>query len=306
MADSKLSSNKQGSRNESAPFILNGLKPADIAANAEMIQSIYETYGVVVFTKLLQGDPYFERYLSDLRWMFSRLYARHGRKLESDDLGDIIATLATFDPRAGMIVADMGTQPNKFVSANRVKFSNWMNAALEAILGTGAVIASPHAGDTLHLFMPGREYYKYNLPIHQDFQYLMQSPKQVTLYIGMSNPHFGVGGLEYWPCSNKLGILQSSLDENRHWKVVDSERKLEGMDSHKAFWQIGDVAIFDSLMCHRSLRNETNDKGRVVQILRFSDLTHDDSERINWSSSVYPGRRSTTFEEAFPELVRER
>jgi hypothetical protein len=286
------------------PFILEGLKPCNIAANAEMIKSIYETYGVIVFRKLLQGDPDFERYLADLRWMFSRLYARHNRKLESNDLGDIIATLATFDPMAGMIVADMATMPNKFVSANRVKFSSWMNAALEAIFGPDAVIASPHAGDTLHLFMPGSVYHKYNLPIHQDYQYLMQGPKQTTLYIGMSNPHSDGGGLEYWPRSNKLGVLKSSLNENGHWEVVDFDRVLHEISSHKAFWEIGDVAIFDSLMCHRSVENETSDKGRVVQILRFSDLTHPDSERFNWRSTVYPGRRSTTFEEAFPELVR--
>lgn len=303
MPDSRLVSGKQDYYNL-APWVLEGLKPANIAEKSKIIQTIYQTHGVVIFKALLKGEPDFELYLSDLRWMFSRLYARHSRTLPSDDLGEIIATLATFDPEAGQIVADMGTQPNKFFSANRVKFSAWMSAALEAILGPDAVIATPHAGDTLHLFMPGKGFHKYNLPIHQDFQYLMQGPRQTTLYIGLSNPHLGVGGLEYWPGSHKLGILMSEYNENGHWRVVDSERVLGEIDSREAFWEVGDVAIFDSLMCHRSIENETMDKGRVVQILRFSDLTHPASERVNWRSTVYPGRRSVTFEQAFPELVR--
>lgn len=44
-----------------------------------------------------------------------------------------------------------------------------------------ALIVSPPAGDTLHLFPPGRQFRKYNLPPHQDYQYLMQLPAQITM-----------------------------------------------------------------------------------------------------------------------------
>lgn len=279
-----------------SPWILDGLRPSDIPAHIDEIAARYEAHGMVIFPGLLDGCPEFEAYLSDIRWMLSKLYARAGRKLESDDLGDIIATLATFDPKAGQIVADMGTQPNKFFSANRLKFSAWMHTILTAIMGENAVSATPHAGDTLHLFMPGKPFHRYNLPIHQDYQFLMQSPKQTTLYMGLSAFHPGVGGLEYWPGSQRLGVLNCKRNAAGSFELDASA--VSGLQSRTAFWDVGDVAVFNSLMVHRSIENETADKGRAVQIMRFSDLNNADAEALDWRSTTYP-RRGVAFEDAY-------
>jgi hypothetical protein len=43
-------------------------------------------------------------------------------------------------------------------------------------------LASPALSDTLHVFPPGTENLRSNLPIHQDYPYLMQSPAQITVW----------------------------------------------------------------------------------------------------------------------------
>lgn len=279
------------------PWVLEGMKPPDVAGRIGEIEASYREHGVAVMPGLLVGDPDFERYLADLRFLYSRIFAWHGQAVgPADDLGDIVARLKELAPLDGRIVADIGTQPNKMVSANRVKFADHVTRMLYAAFGgDGAILATPHAGDTLHHFMPGEEFHRYNLPIHQDYQYLMQSPRQATLCIGMSRPYDDVGGLEYWPGSHKLGVLPSDRNENNSFRVVDGDRLMRAFSCESYFWDVGDVALFDSLLCHRSIPNTSVDRGRVVQLFRFSDLRHPDAEKYGWRSTIYQ-RRGASFE----------
>jgi hypothetical protein len=285
-------------------WIFEGLTPADIAPRAAEIAAAYAEHGMVVFPGLLTGDAYFNRYLADIRYLLGRVLARHGEGVAPDeDLGDLVVRLKSVAPLEGRDVADLGTQPNKFVSANQLKHADFVVRLVRLALGEEAVLACPQAGDSLYFFMPGESFHRYNLPVHQDYQYLMQSPRQTTLYLGLSRPHDDAGGLEVWPGSQKLGVLACDKNENDHYQVTDAERLLQGLGCERYRWQVGDLGLFDSLMCHRSIPNTSADHGRVVQIMRYSDLRDPESERYAWASRVYP-RRGVTFEETNPELVR--
>jgi hypothetical protein len=287
------------------PWIFPGLKPADLPGRAADIRAAYEAHGVVVFPGLLAGDPALNGYLDALRYLFGQVMGRHGETVApGEDLGDILVRLHRLAPADGRIVADMGTQSNKLLEANRVKYADFVVGLLRLAFGPEAVLATPQAGDTLHLFMPGQEFHRYNLPVHQDYQYLMQSPRQATLYLGLSKPFEAAGGLEYWPGSQRLGVLKSTRSATGAYEVVDGEPLLRDFPQEQYFWEIGDVALFDSLMCHRSIPNTTTDKGRVVQIFRYSDLSDAAAAGYDWQSTVYP-RRGVRFEDIYPELYVE-
>jgi hypothetical protein len=183
-----------------SPWIIDGLTPGDVASRTEQIKGVFDAHGVVIFRGLLREDAAFKGYLDDIRFMFDRIMQRHGERVSpGEDIGDILVRLKKIAPLDGQIVADMGTQHNKLINANRVKYADFVMALLEVVFGPDRVVATPQAGDTLHLFMPGEEFRRYALPIHQDYQYLMQSPRQATLYLGLSEPYEAAGGLEFWP-----------------------------------------------------------------------------------------------------------
>ena len=285
------------------PWIIEGARIGDIASRMDEIAAAYAAHGLVVFPGLLEGDPLLVRFLDDVRYLFGRIMARHGAGVaEDEDLGDIIVRLQRVAALEGRVVADMCTQHNKLVEANRLKYNDFVVQLLEMAFGPGAVLATPQSGDTLHLFMPGEEFHRYNLPVHQDFQYLMQSPRQATLYLGLSKPYRDAGGLEFWPGSQNLGVLACDKTETGAFRVLDAERRLSGYPCEQFYWEVGDVGLFDSLMCHRSIPNTSTDHGRVVQIFRYSDLRDADAETYDWRSSVYE-RRGVNFEDVFPDLL---
>ena len=281
------------------------MRPADVPRRIDEIRATYEAHGVVIFPGMLAGEPALQGFLRDLRYLFERVLARHGQALPaSEDLGDALVRLKGCAALDGRIIADIGTQPNKLLEANRLKYSDLAMQLVRMAFGEDAVIASPAAGDTLHLFMPGEEFHRYNLPVHQDYQYLMQSPRQATPYVGLSQPHPGVGGLEYWPGSQRLGVLKSGLNANGSFEVVDAERLMAQFPTESYAWEVGDVSLFDSLMCHRSIPNSTPDRGRIVQIFRYSDLRDAVAETFDWQSTTYP-RRGVSFQDTHPELFAE-
>jgi len=287
-----------------SPWVFKGLTPSDVIKHIDELSGSYNEYGVVVMPGLLAADPNFLHFLNDLRSLFKCIFARHGQQVaQGEDIGNLIARLKTIAPLDGRIVADMGTQPNKLVSANRVKFADFVIQLLDAVFGPDALVATPHAGDTLHHFMPGEEFHKYNLPIHQDYQYLMQSPKQATLYLGLSRPYDNVGGLEYWPGSHKLGVLSTDRNENNSFRVVNGENLMKEFPSESYLWDVGDVSLFDSLLSHRSIPNTSTDRGRAVQLFRFSDLNNQAAEKYDWRSTTYE-RRGVRFETEHADLYR--
>jgi len=227
------------------PWLFPDMTLEALTRSADAIKAAYERHGLVVFPGMLKDFAPLHGYLDAARYLFDRILRRHGHAVApGEDLGDIIVRLKTIAPLEGRIVADMGTMHNKFVEANRLKYADFVMDLLRVAFGPDAVLATPQAGDTLHLFMPGAEFHRYNLPIHQDYPYLMQSQKQATLYLGLSAPHPDAGCLEFWPGSQRLGVLKCAFNHNGSFEVVDAERVLRDYPRERYFWEIGDVGLF--------------------------------------------------------------
>ena len=284
------------------PWVYHNLSINDALTKIDELVEIYHEYGIVVIPGCLSNEETYRQYLSDVRTIFSQILQRYNISLDvNSDLADALVELSKAAPADARIISDLGTQPNKFISANRLKYSDFIVKFMYKLFGENAILTTPSAGDTLHLFMPGQAFHKYSLPIHQDYQYLMQSPKQATFYLGLSKAKQNCGGLEYWPKSHKLGILKSCRNEHGSFKVSDEDYVKNNFSSEEFFWNPGDIAIFDSLLSHRSIPNTSTDAGRVVQIFRYSDINNDVSKQYNWRSTVYP-RRSVQFEDEHASL----
>ena len=283
-------------------YILENLTPSSIIQSKKKIKELYREFGVVIFPKLLLEDFDFLRYINHLGWIFDEILRRHTSGKIPADFGDKLTLLNKLSPLDGKILTDLGTQPNKFNSFNHIKYSGWLNDLLVELFGEQAVLVTPQAGDTLHFFAPGEAFRRYNLPPHQDYQYLMQSPSQLTCYLGLSNYKADVGGLSFWERSHSLGVLRSNKNNFGSYEVSDYENILSDFESADFFWNPGDFAIFDSLLVHRSIPNYSVESGRVVQIFRFSDVNNDLSRKINYMSTCYE-RRSVKFEDVHPSLI---
>lgn len=285
------------------PYIIENVTLNDLTDCRQEFAELYKKYGVVIFPGLLKGQSFFEQYLENLRFVFRKILARHRVEPKgTEDLGELLVLLDKVRAMDGKIITDLGTQNNKFFSFNQLKYSDFVAGVLAAIFPDDAVPATPQSGDTLHFFAPGEKYRPYNLPIHQDYQYLMQSPEQVTFYLGLSAYHEGVGGLNFWEGSHKLGVLACGKNKHGAFEVTDGLKLMEGFTEVSHHWNPGDFAFFDSLLCHRSIPNQTTQHGRVVEIFRFSNLNNPTAEEYNWYSTAYNNRRGVEFVSECPEL----
>ena len=282
-------------------YILENFTSLSVIQNKRQISELYNHFGVVIFPKLLSEDFFFRGYVNDLSRIFDEVLSRHTNDGKPRDLGDKLALLNSLSPLDGKILTDLGTQPNKFNSFNLIKYSVWLNDLLLELFGNEAIMVTPQAGDTLHFFAPGEAFRRYNLPPHQDYQYLMQSPKQITCYLGLSDYKADVGGLAFWEGSHKLGVLKSHKNNFGSYEISDYENILCDFELSEFFWNPGDFAIFDSLLVHSSIQNFSVENGRVVQIFRFSDANNDTSRKINYRSTCYE-RRGVKFEDVHPNL----
>jgi len=268
-------------------YILPGYNPKLLIKDKERIAKLYNEYGVVIFPGFLKKDKNFKNYIKDLNWVFEEIISRHSTKSLPKDLGDKLSLLNKLKAIDGKIITNLGTQPNKFNSFNILKYSPCVDAILKEIYGEQAIIATPQAGDTLHFFPSGEEFYKYNLPPHQDYQYLMQSPSQATFYMGLSSYKEDVGGLKIWEKSHKLGILPTTTNEFGSFEVKDSEIILKEFETLDYKWEMGDLGLFDSLLSHSSIPNKSKKHSRIVQIFRFSDLNNQQAKEYDFKSATY-------------------
>ena len=284
------------------PYIIPDYNPKLLIKNKKYIAELYHEYGVVIFPKFLNKDKNFKSYISDLDWTFNEIITRHTSKSTPKDLGDKLVLLNKLKAIDGKIITNLGTQPNKFNSFNRIKYSNYINEIISEIYRDKSILVTPQAGDTLHFFPPGNEFFKYNLPAHQDYQYLMQSPEQITFYMGLSKHKDGVGGLRIWEKSHKLGILPTTTNEFGAFEVKDYENTLKGFETLDYNWNVGDFGLFDSLISHSSIPNGSKNKGRIVQIFRFSNINNTQAKEYDFKSATYK-REGITFANFHPSLL---
>jgi hypothetical protein len=284
------------------PYIFPNYNPESFVANIDKIADVYRNYGVAIFPGFLDYDGNYLTYIRELEFLFDDLIERKiGRDSRALEIGDKLSLLASIEPLLGKIIANLGTQHNKFFSFNKIKYCDYIQKFLGVVWSESALMVTPQAGDTLHLFPPGKQFQKFNLPAHQDYQYLMQSPRQITMYFGISEYHEGVGGLRIWERTHLLGILKSHKNHNNAFEVHNWEQLLEGYQTYDYFWRRGDFGIFDSLLAHSSIPNTTEDRGRIVQIFRYSDINDDVARSFNYGSTTYP-RQGCNYEDVHNDL----
>ena len=180
-------------------------------------------------------------------------------------------------------IYEMGTHPNKFLSGEKLFFNKEIVRISKYFFDSKSrnnkLLVKPKKGETLHLFTPGENQFKYNLPIHQDYQYLGQSSEQLTFWLFLTGDKDS-GGIRLFPGTHKLGPLECVKNKYGHLEVVSkisSNLKAdEAIDFYGKQFQI--IAI-DSLLLHQSLRSSSSKSSRLTYIWRLSNL-NSDSRRL--------------------------
>lgn len=277
--------------------------PATLGQHLSEFAAAYERDGVVILPGFFKGDPIFQNLVDDIGFMTQEI-ARMGSVKVSGSLSpeDQITRIA--EKRRDLIgkVYDMGSRPNKLLSGMRLKLHDSLVEMARSSFPSNAVIASPSLSDTLHIFPPGQANHRWNLPVHQDYPYLLQSPNQITFWIGLSKNHHDIGGVTVWRGSHKGGTRLQRRNETNQIECVVSDDELSRFEEIRIESEVGDLVVFHSNIMHRSEKNYTDDKTRIVQLFRFSDLRDAEALRIEWKSAdVITGGPS--FEGLYPEFT---
>ena len=248
---------------------------------------IFNEYGVLVFRNFFDGDPLYDSFYTDLVNLASIIIEKHDLNIDtSAPLNKILTQISKTHRKEIGFIYDLGTRPLKLTSGVKLKSHNAIIKMLNAVMGEDAILAHPYLGETLHIFPPGDENFKYNLPMHQDYPYILQSPEQVTAYInlGCYQDNSNNGGIRIWPGSHKEGISSSTVLPNSLRITSNAEHFIEQYQSIDINFDQGDFAIFNSLLQHEGIQNHT-DCTRVVQLVRYSNLRNEVSTQNHWQSS---------------------
>lgn len=282
-------------------FVLQGVRPGNIGKHADAVVRLVREYGMVVLPGYFSEEPRFVRYLAELRATLLQMASKYGVSVLDQEIGELLTAISKVEPTIARVIADLGTQPNKFFSFNNLKYSAEFDDLLLNYFGKGSIVTTPPAGDTLHFFPPGEGFHRYNLPPHQDYPYLMQSPDQLTFYLGISAYFQNVGGLRVWGKSHREGLLPTEKSPSGSFEIHSSSEILTGYSQVDFAWNPGDLGIFDSLLPHASVPNSSLDHSRIVQIFRFSNINNDVSRSYDYYSTSYT-RRSVQFEQVHHDL----
>lgn len=282
-----------------------GEQPAFLSAHAAQLAEAFARDGVLVFRRLLAGDARFLAFCNDVRRLLQMLAGRVDLRFGDDvPLDEIVTSLAARDRAALGTIYDLGTQPNKLLSGNLLKTHPAFVDFAKACFGDAALLATPALSDTLHVFPPGEENFRYNLPIHQDYPYLLQSPRQFTIWINLGSLHEGVGGITVWPGSHEREVRMTAVSQHGHLETVVARNELTKYASCDITSDIGDVVIMDTHLLHSSNRNRTSDASRIVQLFRYSDLSDQRAISFGWASAERRVEPKVAFADLYPEKVQ--
>ncbi len=199
-------------------------------------------------------------------------------------------------PTLGLIY-DMGTRPNRFLSGDGLFF----DATIQSILrqrfpsdGKRSLLVKPSNGETLHVFPPGESNFRFNLPIHQDYPYLLQSADQLTFWLNLTdNSQANAGGIRLFEGTHHTGVAAARKDARGHWEI-DAE-KYPSFDERRCTESSGaqfELFVTDSLTWHSSIRNESQDAVRMTYIFRVSDIGGD--KRVPFGLDALHPKSATT------------
>jgi len=240
--------------------------------------------------------------------------------LSSHYLNLIFMDIANTDRSLLGYIYEMGTCPSKFDSARLLASSDDIRNINNAFFGaknlkgettasrrtSHPLIVMPHNGETLHLFPPGDQEFKHNLPIHQDFPYLLQSQSQITYWLNLSNSITCYnGGIRLYRRTHTYQLPITTTNHLGHYEVhglpeQDAKTVLhahEFVDSESTLFELYAV---DSLLWHQSLRSKAKDSVRMTYIFRFSDINTPDRLPFGVDTS-----KGNSFKDHFSNLYLE-
>ena len=285
---------------------LHGVTPANLSDHLDRFAALYDEAGVVILPGFFSADPTYAWLERDLKRLTVELAAWAGLSLdETQPLDRMVGDLAR--QRRDLVgkIYDVGTRPNKLLSGMSLKLHPALIEMVSAVFGSAGVLATPALSDTLHVFPPGKDSYRFNLPLHQDYPYLLQSPNQVTFWISLSAKYQDVGGMSVWRGSHKLGIRPHVRDAAGHLETYVDDLDLSAYEEIRCEADRGDLVVFHTNILHRSEKNFTDTETRIVQLFRFSDLFDTEARRIRWANAdVNP--KAPKFEEIYAERIMER
>jgi hypothetical protein len=280
------------------------------------LEVFYET-GILRFAGALRDDPVFHTFLRDLTWTARRLLKRANVEVQFN------ASLALMLPM--LLKAEGGalprflnglcSHPMKLMSGNLLKCDPRLMFVLRKLMGEDAVIASPTMSDSI-LFNIATDLLPsavdgaphQSLPIHQDYPYMMQSDRQLVVWIPLVEYNHQLGGFHCWLGSHKDGPAPQTK-KGDYYALEESGASLDKrFERHFVDWQLGDVVVFDSLLVHQTVRNTHPTETRIIQMFRFSDLNSQTAEEYFWRSTAYVDRSKTnrkaiSLEDIRPDLV---
>ncbi len=283
-------------------FIFENIDFQFLNQQKEQLKNIFNETGILYFPKLAAKDNLFNQYIDDLKKLVCQLIEKNKQPAKFNlSLDELITELGKIDVTIPRFIADLGTQSNKLISANQFKYRKELVDFMSYLFDEEPILATPAASDTLHIFLPYNSFHKYNLPIHQDYPYLMQSTHQITAYLNLGEAHQDIGGVTFWPGSHTMGVMPCQRNENNHFECIIKADELAKFNPINVFPNFGDVTIFHSLLWHKSIRNKSQNHSRLVQLFRYSDINNQESLDYYWQSTTYP-RQSNIFENYHQDL----
>lgn len=257
-------------------------------------QSTYNKYGVLVFRNFFYKDKLFDNYYNDLKTLSLLIAKKNKLKISRRlNLNQLITEISKTNRKNIGYLYDLGTRPMKLVSGTKLKNHPIILKILKCINKKKTLYAYPYLGETLHIFPPGRENFKYNLAIHQDYQFIMQSPDQVTVYINLGKlADSGNGGIRAWVGSHKEGVINVIKNKYGHYETKNSQHIKDKYECEDFHFDKGDLAIFNSLLLHEGIQNHS-DCTRIVQLIRYSNLLNKESTSYYWQSTESKKQRKS-------------
>ena len=232
---------------------------------------IFKKYGVVIFRNFFEYDELFIKYYNDIKELAFLIAKKHSLKIDFDKpLNEILTEISKTNREEIGFIYDLGTRPIKLLSGTNLKSHPAVMKMVELIMGKDSIIGHQYLGETLHIFPPGKENFKHNLPMHQDYPYIMQSPEQLTAYINLGSiiKNEKNGGIRIWLGSHKEGLTSSIKLPSGPRITGNAAFFIDNYDSLDISFDKGDFAIFDSLLQHEGIQNHT-DCTRIVQLVRY-------------------------------------
>lgn len=280
------------------PYEIHGINTNNFK-NLKLYKEIYKKYGVLVFRNFFERDKIFNNFYKDLKTLVKTIIKQNNLKINlSFNLNQLITEVSKTNRKDIGYLYDLGTRPLKLLSGLNLKNHPKIIMIIQSLMNKNSIIANPYLGETLHIFPPGPDNFKYNLPMHQDYPYIMQSPEQITSYInlGKMQPNNN-GGIKVWLKSHNEGVSNSKKLKNGLRKTKNDKFFLKKYKSENFYFDKGDFAIFNSLMQHEGIQNHSKCT-RIVQLIRYSNLLNKKSISYRWRSVEEEKKRdSIVFED---------